>query len=65
MTTKALSLIPPDVESGGRDLTDAEWTAFAAGLHDTSPEGLARLMATFGTDDPVEARSMAAKFLAG
>lgn len=64
MTKQALSLIAPDVESGARPITDAELEALWAGLADRSPEGLARIMATFGTDNPIEARSLAAKFLA-
>lgn len=63
MTSKALSLIPPDVESGARNITDAEMEAFWLGLRDRSPEGLARLMATFETDDPAEAIYYASSFV--
>ena len=63
MTTQALSLIAPDVESGARPITDAEMQAFWLGLRDRTPEGIARLMATFETDDPAEAIYYASSFV--
>ncbi len=63
MASKALSLIPLDVESGARNITDAEMEAFWLALRDRSPEGLARLMATFETDDPSEAIYYASSFV--
>jgi hypothetical protein len=63
MTTKPLSLIPPDVQYGTRDLTDEEDAAFWHGLRDRTPQGIARLMATFETDDPAEAIYFASSFV--
>lgn len=63
MARKALSLIPLDVESGARNITDAEMEAFWLAIRDRSPEGLARLMATFETDDPSEAIYYASSFV--